>query len=460
MKIISFTMVNNEGEIIESFIRYNYNFVDEMVVIDNGCTDNTVKILQNLIEEGYDIQIYDESLQAYDQFRLDNKYLDLIIKKNDPDIVIPLDADEFIVADENPRSALEKLDLDAIYYVNWQWYVMTKKDNFDEKFIPLRLKYCLDRSPWNYSDGSLVTKVIIPAKYYQLNKFTMSMGHHTVYGKKQINIQKISNIKIAHYRAISESQLINKTSCYTVRDISSLDNNFETAQRTNQMALIESGSNMLNAAIEASFGGYKANIIFNPVTLQYCSKRTTKIQYSDIATISRSEIEHRTGCEMAIKYYNAERHRKERPFLKPIILWMDGTKGKECIFPNPSNHLTMITAAANVRAYITSEEKIKFLKANYRLIITPEWSKFIPHTFIVIPNTVDFNTTRTFLVKSGIDEQHIISWKNYLYKLNIVGILWLYLGLIPGIVSRVHFYIKRNGLKNTIKKIHERVGKK
>lgn len=28
MKIVSFTMVNNESEIIESFVRYNYNFVD------------------------------------------------------------------------------------------------------------------------------------------------------------------------------------------------------------------------------------------------------------------------------------------------------------------------------------------------------------------------------------------------------------------------------------------------
>ena len=53
MKIISFTMVNNESEIIESFIRYNYNFVDEMVIIDNGCTDSTIKIIRKLIGEGF-----------------------------------------------------------------------------------------------------------------------------------------------------------------------------------------------------------------------------------------------------------------------------------------------------------------------------------------------------------------------------------------------------------------------
>lgn len=51
MKIVSFTMVNNEAEIIESFVRYNYNFVDQMVIIDNGCTDNTIEIINRLKRE-------------------------------------------------------------------------------------------------------------------------------------------------------------------------------------------------------------------------------------------------------------------------------------------------------------------------------------------------------------------------------------------------------------------------
>lgn len=127
MKIISFTMVNNESEIIESFIRYNYNFIDEMVIIDNGCTDNTMQIIFNLIKEGYKISVYDESLEAYNQYRLDNKYLTKIIAEKNPDLIIPLDADEFLTADSNPRKLLEQLDLEKIHYVNWQWFVMTKK---------------------------------------------------------------------------------------------------------------------------------------------------------------------------------------------------------------------------------------------------------------------------------------------------------------------------------------------
>ena len=59
MKIVSFTMVNNESEIIESFIRYNYNFVDEIIIIDNGWTYITITILIKLINECYIITVYD-----------------------------------------------------------------------------------------------------------------------------------------------------------------------------------------------------------------------------------------------------------------------------------------------------------------------------------------------------------------------------------------------------------------
>lgn len=100
-------MVNNESEIIESFIRYNYNFVDEMVIVDNGCTDSTIRLVRNLIKEGYKITVFDESLEAYNQFRLDNKYLTKIIGEMSPDIIVPLDADEFLAGDSNPRILME-----------------------------------------------------------------------------------------------------------------------------------------------------------------------------------------------------------------------------------------------------------------------------------------------------------------------------------------------------------------
>lgn len=460
MKIVSFTMVNNESEIIESFIRYNYNFLDEMYIIDNGCTDNTIKILHNLKNDGYKIVIYDESLEAYDQFRLDNKYLNKIIEESNPDLIIPLDADEFIISDHiDPRKEMEKLSLDKIYYVNWQWYVMTEKDDPKETFIPRRLKYCLKRTVWNYSDGTPVTKVILPARYFKEKKLTMSMGHHTVYGDKSIAIEEINNIKLAHYRAISEEQLVYKTCCYTMRDIATMGNNIETAQRTNQLAKIESGISMHDAAIEASYAGYPKEITENQIDLSFCEPGSLTIKYSELSSESIAERIMRTGQEMAIRSYNLERKIKEYMWLEPIVLWLDGIRKTDVFLPDPSNESTFLVAKYNVRAYLTMQEEIKFLKCNYRLLVNPEQVKFIPHQFIVVPSTCDVEDVRMKLHDSGFSTDMVISVSEYRKKLGLIKCFYSDLLLIPGMIVRIKKYIGRNGINGTIKKIRKRLKK-
>ena len=456
MKIISFTMVNNESEIIESFIRYNYNFVDEMVIIDNGCTDSTIKIIRKLIGEGFKITVYDESLEAYNQYRLDNKYLTKIANEKNPDIILPLDADEFLTGNTNPREVLEGLSLDRIYYITWRWYVMTKEDNILETFIPKKMQYCLSKPAWNYSDGTVVTKAIIPVKYYSDMGLTLSMGHHTVFGNDKVKITQLDNLQLAHYRAISEEQLIYKTCCYTIRDIATMENNFETAQRTNQMAIIENGTDMWDAAEESSYGGYPREIEKKPLELSFCKKNDLKIKYSELAHESINNRILYTGREMAVRAYNLERSKKEKKFIKPIILWLDGIRGDECIFPNPSNKLTILTEMYNVRGLVTTTEEIKFLKANYRLIVTPHFVKFLPHEYIVISNN-SFENIKKKLINLGLDSAKILSLSEYRKRLGVIKNIYCYITFIPAMTHRIKLYIERNGIKSTIDKIKSRI---
>ena len=457
MKIVSFTMVNNESEIIESFVRYNYNFVDEMVIIDNGCTDSTIKIVRNLINEGFKITVYDESLEAYNQFRLDNKYLNKIINEIKPDIILPLDADEFLIGSENPRDILEGLDLNSIYYVTWRWYVMTEFDDKKEAFIPKRMNYCLKRAAWNYSDGTPVTKTIIPAKYYKDMGLTLSMGHHKVFGNDKVNIVNLDTLQFAHYRAISEQQLIYKTSCYTMRDIATMENNFETAQRTNQMAIIESGKSMWEAAEESSYGGYPRDIEKNPLDLKYCLKCNLNMKYEDLSSESIEKRILYTGREMAVRAYNSERSKKEKRLLKPIVIWLDGIRGDECIFPDPSNKLTILTELYNVRGLVTTTEEIKFLKANYRLIITPDFLKFIPHEYVIIADETKYTEIKELLSSQGVDKDSIITLKEYKKKLRLLKNIYCNICFVPSMLHRVNKYIKRNGFKATVTKIIARL---
>lgn len=449
-------MVNNESEIIESFIRYNYNFVDEMVIIDNGCTDSTIKIIRKLIGEGFKITVYDESLEAYNQYRLDNKYLTKIANEKNPDIILPLDADEFLTGNTNPREVLEGLSLDRIYYITWRWYVMTKEDNILETFIPKKMQYCLSKPAWNYSDGTVVTKAIIPVKYYSDMGLTLSMGHHTVFGNDKVKITQLDNLQLAHYRAISEEQLIYKTCCYTIRDIATMENNFETAQRTNQMAIIENGTDMWEAAEESSYGGYPREIEKKPLELSFCKKNDLKIKYSELAHESINNRILYTGREMAVRAYNLERSKKEKKFIKPIILWLDGIRGDECIFPNPSNKLTILTEMYNVRGLVTTTEEIKFLKANYRLIVTPDFVKFLPHEYIVISNN-SFENIKKKLINLGLDSAKILSLSEYRKRLGVIKNIYCYITFIPAMTHRIKLYIERNGIKSTIDKIKSRI---
>ena len=51
-KIYSISMVKDEEDIIESFIRFNASVIDKFFILDNGSTDNTNLILNLLKNEG------------------------------------------------------------------------------------------------------------------------------------------------------------------------------------------------------------------------------------------------------------------------------------------------------------------------------------------------------------------------------------------------------------------------
>ena len=60
-KIFTVSMIKNEADIVETFVRYTMNFAIKMFFIDNGCSDGSIEILRKLINEGFDIEIYSEA---------------------------------------------------------------------------------------------------------------------------------------------------------------------------------------------------------------------------------------------------------------------------------------------------------------------------------------------------------------------------------------------------------------
>ena len=207
MKIVSITMVKNEVDIIESFVRYHLNIVDEMIILDNCSNDETPVIINKLRYEGLPIIFLSDSNNYYNQSFKMNLLLDKAFNEHDADIVCVLDADEFLISEDNinPRDILINLDLNEYYLAKWITYVPTENDSYD-LFIPKRITHIRDENLESFY------KVIVTKGIFNNYSPKLVMGNH---GLKFLDAETPlenhdSNLKIAHFPIRSREQCMSK----------------------------------------------------------------------------------------------------------------------------------------------------------------------------------------------------------------------------------------------------------
>ncbi|WJI08600.1 glycosyltransferase family 2 protein [Methanobacterium sp. CWC-01] len=209
-KIISIGMVKNEVDIIESYVRYNLNIVDGMVILDNGSTDNTLKILKELQNEGLALYILEDTDRKYEQAIKMNQLLLKAVNEFNADVVVPLDADEFLMSSEggNPRKILENIEPNTYYLAKWKSYVPMFDGNEDEKFIPLKITKCRDDIFEEYY------KVILPKELVFEYDVELTFGNHDLMYdptyEEVINSVINPDLRIAHFPIRSKEQTISK----------------------------------------------------------------------------------------------------------------------------------------------------------------------------------------------------------------------------------------------------------
>lgn len=84
MKIVSITMVKNEADIIESFVRYHLNIVDEMIILDNCSSDETPLIINKLIDEDFPIIFLKDSNNNFTHYFKMNMLWDKAFNMGNP----------------------------------------------------------------------------------------------------------------------------------------------------------------------------------------------------------------------------------------------------------------------------------------------------------------------------------------------------------------------------------------
>lgn len=124
MQTVSLTMVKNEEDIIESFVRYNLRSIDHMFVADNLSTDGTLDILEALKAEGLPLTITTDDDQAYKQNSKITAMYRKAFQQNELEFVFLLDADEFLEVDRAAMISLrENHGSGSAYYVPRAGYV-------------------------------------------------------------------------------------------------------------------------------------------------------------------------------------------------------------------------------------------------------------------------------------------------------------------------------------------------
>lgn len=203
MKIAAVSMVKDECDIIELFVRINARVIDHFYIVDNGSSDSTLKILELMTADGLPITLTRDESIGYPQDKITTMLIRRVASLGVYDWIFPLDADEFIHA---PKShviaALGKVPQGYCGLLNWA------------TFIPVSNENCSSNAPlWNgfrqrASEGRSYGKVIIPADLARVG--SVAMGNHSFRIKNKTVVSQLLDIPLAHVPVRSSEQLITK----------------------------------------------------------------------------------------------------------------------------------------------------------------------------------------------------------------------------------------------------------
>ena len=208
------SMVRNEADVIESFVRHNLGWADRIYVAVHESTDETLSILQSLQQDGLPLFLSEVRGAAQVQSEVVTALMYQAIAEG-ASFVLPLDADEFLLPDGGTapgvslktlcRSAFSHLEEGKVYAIPWVRYVPRS----GQGFLLARKAY---REKW----PEKISKALLGARAVQEAELSVSQGSHLALlpeknGERQAVVaESIKGLHIAHFPWRSEGQAAKK----------------------------------------------------------------------------------------------------------------------------------------------------------------------------------------------------------------------------------------------------------
>jgi hypothetical protein len=204
MKLVAVSIVKNEADIIEVFVRHTRAWVDLHLVFDHDSTDGTREILAELVKEGWPLLVFTGDSVANLQQQRSNHLARLAFTEHGADWVLPLDADEILVATD--RKELERLltesPLESPVSVLLRNYSPSTEDNLGEK-NPVR-RIC-HRNP----GPGTTSKIFVPRSLGLRNEIAAGKGNHALYrGDQILKAHPLTGASLAHFALRSPAQQV------------------------------------------------------------------------------------------------------------------------------------------------------------------------------------------------------------------------------------------------------------
>ena len=208
-RILSLSMVRNEQDIIEPFVRHNMQFVDYMVILDNGSHDQTRNILSKLLQDYSGLVIADDPAFGYNQSERMRRMLALTQTTLFADYVLFLDADEFIDAPSRGEleTALLTIPFGGVGLVPWRTFVLPADNTAEAQLdVPRTMK-------WRRAEERpLFKKAVLRLDSTYQPDLQPSAGNHDVHSSTGRTLSRVDvpGIAVAHFPLRSRAQLLSK----------------------------------------------------------------------------------------------------------------------------------------------------------------------------------------------------------------------------------------------------------
>lgn len=210
LRIISLSVVMNEQDIIEPFVRHNNRFVDFMIIMDNGSNDDTRRIISDLAREFGNIVFADQGKFGHTHAERMTLLLHYCQTAFFADYVVLLDADEFIESTDRAafQSALEGIKPGGFGLVPWRTFVLAPDDGETATQDPPR------SMKWRRAkEIPVYEKAILRLGGLHFHDLEIVQGNHIVLSTtgRKLPCVSLPELSLAHFPVRSRNQLLVKS---------------------------------------------------------------------------------------------------------------------------------------------------------------------------------------------------------------------------------------------------------